>query len=86
MNEIQIDECVKLTRDIPELELVCGEVGFVRSIWLSSTTFYEVEFQRKWPSFHLRAVLRPNQISRDMKAKGPPLKGHSDEYETQRRA
>ncbi len=41
-----VDDFVRLTRDIPELSLNCGEVGVVRSTWFSPSVAYEVEFHQ----------------------------------------
>ena len=63
MTEIQVDQCVQLIQDIPELGLRRGEVGIVCSTWLTPPTAYEVEFQRKLSDGLIRALLLPNQIT-----------------------
>jgi hypothetical protein len=63
MTDIQVDERVQLTQDVPELGLHRGEVGLVCSTWFRPATAYEVEFQRKMPDISIRALLRPNQIA-----------------------
>jgi hypothetical protein len=40
MTEMQVDQRVQLTQDIPELGLQCGEVGLVCSTWLRPATAY----------------------------------------------
>ena len=47
---------VRLTRDVPTLWLNRGEVGVVRSTWLSPANYYEVEF-RKPGQCPIRALL-----------------------------
>ena len=37
---------VRLTHDIPTLWLNRGDVGVVRSTWLSPANYYEVEFRK----------------------------------------
>ena len=37
---------VRLTHDVPTLWLHCGDVGTVRSVWLSPVDRYEVEFNK----------------------------------------
>ncbi len=70
MTEIQVDEHVQLTKDIPELGLHCGEVGLVCSIWFNPTSAYEVEFERGTSDCGMRALLMLNQI-RGAHASGP---------------
>jgi len=62
MTDIQIDENVQLTQDIPELGLRRGETGRVCSIWFG-TTAYEVEFQRDIPDCSIRALLMVKQFT-----------------------
>jgi hypothetical protein len=62
MTEMQVDERVQLTQDIPELGLHHGEVGLVCSTWFSPATAYEVEFLRIMPDCPIRALLMPNQL------------------------
>lgn len=53
---------VCLTRAIPTLRLQCGAVGVVRSIWLSSPQFYEVEFRKRGESCAVRALVRGEDL------------------------
>ena len=46
MTTTQVDAVVRLTLDVPTLWLHRGDVGVVRSIWLSPASCYEVEFQK----------------------------------------
>ena len=64
METIRIDERVKLTQDIPELELRRGEVGVVCSLWRSPMPAYEVEFDRQSRECNVRALLMSHQIQR----------------------
>ena len=47
---------VRLTHDVPTLWLNPGDVGVVRSTWLSPADYYEVEF-RKPGQRAMRALL-----------------------------
>ena len=55
-------DCVRLMRAIPTLWLSCGEVGVVRSVWLSSPEFYEVEFHKPGDRFPVRALVRAQDL------------------------
>jgi hypothetical protein len=44
MRQPHVDDFVRLTRDIPHLNLHRGEVGQVRSTWFAPSVAYEVEF------------------------------------------
>jgi hypothetical protein len=59
-----VDEYVRLKQDIPELGLVCGEVGVVCSTWFSPTPAVEVEFQPRGFSYKTRALLLASQFSK----------------------
>jgi hypothetical protein len=63
MTEINVDEQVQLTQDIPELGLRRGETGRVCSTWFRPTTAYEVEFQRDMPDCSIRALLMVKQLA-----------------------
>lgn len=62
MRPPHVDDRVRLTRDVPELSLKCGEVGVVRSIWCSPSTAYEVEFELPQLSYATRALLMAEQV------------------------
>ncbi len=49
MPELEINQKVRLTRAVPELELDSGSEGVVRSVWFAPTPAYEVEFQTDGP-------------------------------------
>ena len=61
MRKPQVDDVVRLTQDIPELSLNCGEVGVVRSTWFAPATAYEVEFAQGCHD-QTRALLRGDQM------------------------
>ncbi len=62
MNDLHIDQSVRLLRDIPELELHSGDVGVLCSTWFSPQTAYEVEFQVPGLLGRTRALLLAEQI------------------------
>ena len=62
MRQPHIDDFVRLTRDIPELSLHCGEVGVVRSTWFAPTVAYEVEFHKIGHDYQTRALLLAEQV------------------------
>jgi hypothetical protein len=57
-----IDDLVKLTQDIPELELTTGELGIVRSTWCSPYLAFEVEFSPPGQNFQTRCLLAAEQV------------------------
>jgi hypothetical protein len=57
-----VDDFVRLTRDIPELALIRGEVGVVRSTWFAPSVAYEVEFHQVGHDFQTRALLLAEQV------------------------
>jgi hypothetical protein len=57
-----VDDFVRLTRDIPELALIRGEVGVVRSTWFAPSVAYEVEFHQVGHDYQTRALLMPEQL------------------------
>jgi len=63
MKRPQIDDYVRLTQDIPELELNRGQVGVVRSLWFSPTIAYEVEFRPAGFEGQTRALLLTEQFT-----------------------
>ncbi len=62
MRKPHIDDVVRLTQDIPELALIRGEVGVVRSTWFSPSVAYEVEFQQIGHDCQTRALLMEEQV------------------------
>ena len=56
MATASVNAVVRLTHDVPELWLSCGDVGVVQSIWLAPMSCYEVEF-RKPAQCALRVLL-----------------------------
>lgn len=57
-----IDDVVRLMQDIPELSLIRGEVGVVRSTWFAPSVAYEVEFRNAGRDYQTRALLREEQV------------------------
>jgi len=57
-----IDDVVRLMQDIPELSLIRGEVGVVRSTWFAPAVAYEVEFRDAGRGYQTRALLREEQV------------------------
>jgi len=56
------DDFVRLTTDIPELALIRGEIGVVRSTWFAPSVAYEVEFHQIGHDYQTRALLLPDQV------------------------
>ena len=61
MATAHVDEAVRLTHDVPGLWLNRGDVGVVRSIWLSPADCYEVEFCKSGES-PVRALLNADML------------------------
>ena len=57
-----IDDWVRLTQDIPELDLNRGELGIVRSTWCSPYVAFEVEFNPSGQKFQTRCLLAAEQV------------------------
>jgi hypothetical protein len=51
-----------LTHDIPELELLAGELGIVRSMWCSPYLAFEVEFRPVGQTCETRCLLSDEQV------------------------
>ena len=62
MRQPHVDDFVRLVTDIPELALIRGEVGVVRSTWFAPSIAYEVEFHQKGQSHETRALLLAEQV------------------------
>ena len=62
MRQPHIDDFVRLTQDIPELALIRGEIGVVRSTWFAPSIAYEVEFHQPGLSHATRALLLAEQV------------------------
>ncbi|MDB5294900.1 MAG: hypothetical protein JWO31_883 [Phycisphaerales bacterium] len=62
MRAPHVDDYVRLTQAVPELNLDPGEVGVVRSTWFEPTTAYDVEFGRPGSDQRTRTLLRPEQV------------------------
>ncbi len=57
----QVDACVRLVHDLPDLSLRRGAVGVVCSTWFAPALTYEVEFRCDDKSL-VRALLEPAEI------------------------
>ena len=65
MRSLAIDDCVRLTKDVPELMLKRGTVGIVCSTWGSPVEAYEVEFGPPGLDEMTRALLMAEQLEID---------------------
>ncbi len=65
MEELSVDDVVRLRQDVPELALCRGDRGVVRSTWFAPLTRYEVEFECPNQSSNTRALLRAEQMEID---------------------
>jgi hypothetical protein len=57
-----VNDAVRLTQDVPRLDLRRGEVGVVRSTWFSPAVVYEVEFHTIGCDLDTRALLSAEQV------------------------
>ena len=62
MRPPEVDDIVRLIKDIPELGLARNEVGVVRSTWFAPHLAYEVEFSPRGKGFRPRALLMAEQV------------------------
>lgn len=62
MRHPSVNDHVRLTQDIPELELSRGDIGIVRSTWFAPHMAYEVEFNAIGLSSETRALLLEEQL------------------------
>ena len=62
MRRPHVDDRVRLTQDIPELSLIRGDLGVVRSTWFAPSVAYEVEFHSSGADFETRALLLAEQV------------------------
>ena len=61
MRQPHVDDLVRLTQDVPELQLKQGDIGVVGSTWFSPNETYEVEFGPGLDG-HTRALLLAEQL------------------------
>ena len=66
--QINPEELVRLTRDLPEIGLHRGDLGVVCSKWFDPNTAFEVEFQPHSSDLPVRALLMPDQIEKNENA------------------
>ena len=62
MRQPLVNDLVRLTQDVPELQLRQGDVGVVCSTWFSPSEAYEVEFKPTGLNEQTRALLLANQL------------------------
>ena len=62
MEALSVDAVIRLRQDVPELALIRGDRGVVRSTWFSPLTRYEVEFECPNQSSNTRALLKADQM------------------------
>jgi hypothetical protein len=60
-----VDDTVRLTQDIPELMLMRGMTGVIRSTWCAPWVAYEVEFRVDGLGHETRALLMAEQVEVD---------------------
>lgn len=60
MRQFTDSQCVRLVKDLPELELQPGQIGIIRNKWDSPATAYEVEFRSS--DRPLRVLLLENHL------------------------
>jgi len=63
MRQPHIDDVVRLNQDIPELSLLRGQRGVIRSTWFAPSVAYEVEFVESDSDYGTRALLRETQVT-----------------------
>jgi hypothetical protein len=63
MLSIRVNAVVRLTVDVPDLQLRCGDEGVVVGVWLSPGDFdLEVEFRKSAKLPAVRAMLHAEQL------------------------
>lgn len=65
MKDPMVDDVVRLTSDVPHLNLHKGDLGVVRSLWKGASIAYEVEFNQLGLDERTRAVLLREQVALD---------------------
>lgn len=73
----EVNDHVRLTRDIPELSLHRGVVGVVRSQWCAPELAFEVEFHVVGLDEITRALLMSDQIVVDESEHTPSRPTHA---------
>ncbi len=78
MRAPHVDDLIRLNQDIPELALLRGDVGIVRSTWFAPSTAYEVEFSQSGESYCTRTLLDISQLrlADDRAEQSPPIELH----------
>jgi len=65
MRRPSVDDHVRLTQDVPDLELHRGQIGVVCSTWFAPSFAYEVEFESPELAGQIRAILEEGQVQLD---------------------
>jgi hypothetical protein len=68
MKELGIDDVVRLTKDIPERQLVRGETGVICSTWFAPEVTFEVEFHQIGHDCQTRCLVHREQVELDERA------------------
>lgn len=63
MRHLNIDDLVRLERDIPELGVHCGDIGVVVSTWFAPSVAYEVDLHPDNLGFHIRVLVQPEHLN-----------------------
>ena len=79
METVHVNEGVRLTHDLPTLWLNRGDMGVVRSIWMSPVDCYEVEFSKPGES-PVRTLLNAELL--ELVEPGPLKARREMEYQT----
>lgn len=62
MRNPEVNDRVRMTRDIPELALHRGDTGVVQSIWFAPIGAYEIEFSLFGSATPNRGLLLAGQV------------------------
>jgi hypothetical protein len=62
MRQPHVDDFVRLSCDVPQLALLKGEIGVIRSTWFAPAVKYEVEFHQIGHDYQTRCLLDPEEV------------------------
>ena len=65
-SQLDVDDRVRLTQDLPERELRQGQLGVVCSGWFHPMPVYEVEFEPLGLGSKVRALIPAHQIRKEI--------------------
>ena len=80
MRQIVANDRVSLRVDVPELDLVAGDVGRVVSTWFYPNAAFEVEFAAEPGGCARRVLLLEHQVALVPDACEPKVPGSSEVY------